>query len=36
MHSSAAASQNHYRCNACGNIWSEPKVQKSSRLVSFR
>jgi len=35
-HASAASiGSNHYRCDACGHMWTEPKNPKSSRLAAW-
>jgi hypothetical protein len=31
-HVSSSGTSDHYRCNACGNIWSEPRTPKTARL----
>jgi rubredoxin len=32
--SAGSVASNHYRCDACGHIWTEPKSAKSSRLAA--
>jgi len=33
-HASAASCNAHYRCDSCGNIWTQPKTPKIAKLAA--
>jgi uncharacterized Zn finger protein len=32
LHASRSAEVDHYRCNSCGHIWTQPKTPRASHF----